>query len=176
MTPKAAEAAPGRNLWFVWMLASTVGVTAGWPVYVALGSSMDLSVAGYLAAGVSLCVAGTLQSQVLRRLVARTDLWALANLAAIAIVGVVISVDMVDAGEATAVLGTVVGVSQWLILRGQFSQAGWWGVASAVGWVGGGVVSALVSGIAAWALIGAVYGGVTGLALVWLLRRPLVAA
>jgi len=33
-----------------------------------------------------------------------------------------------------AVLGTVIGTLQWLVLRGKISKAAWWVLASAVGW------------------------------------------
>lgn len=162
-----------RNLWFTWVLASSFGLALGWPVYVAAGESMD---AGYLAAAVGALAAGTLQSFVLRRRVAGATYWVGANLAAIAAVALLAYVvGVVDAGEGVAVLGTVLGVSQWLLLRRQLPKAGWWVLASSVGWVVGGLVSAIVSGVVAWALIGAVYGGISGAALVWLLRRPVPA-
>ena len=74
-------------------------------------------------------------------------------------------------------LGTLLGVLQWQLLRGQFSQAGWWVLASTVGWVAGGPAAGYVgSAVGAalgpgWAVLGAVYGVITGPVLVWLLRQ-----
>ncbi len=49
------------------------------------------------------------------------------------------------AGVAVAVLwGAVVGVSQWLVLRGKISRAGWWVLASTVGWFVGLFVGSVV--------------------------------
>jgi hypothetical protein len=74
--------------------------------------------------------------------------------------------------------GAVTGILQWLVLRGKVSRAGWWVLASIVGWA---------LGIALWdsgwdagteyetfLMVGSrvVLGAVTGGALVWLLRQP----
>ena len=40
-----------------------------------------------------------------------------------------------------AVIGGVAGIMQWLLLRDHIPQAGWWVVASAVGWALAGAVS-----------------------------------
>ena len=75
--------------------------------------------------------------------------------------------------------GIGVGVLQWLVLRGKVSRAGWWVLASTVGWG----LSMAVSRVIAWGInddeslvplvvTGAVLGAVTGGALVWLLRQP----
>jgi hypothetical protein len=78
--------------------------------------------------------------------------------------------------------GAVAGILQWLVLRSQVSRAGWWVLASTVGWA---------LGIALWdagwdagtaygtvLLVGGplVLGVVTGAALVWLLRQPVPEA
>ena len=44
-----------------------------------------------------------------------------------------------DAGwvAGTGLFGTAAGVLQWLVLRGQVPGAGWWVLASTVGWVAG---------------------------------------
>ena len=74
--------------------------------------------------------------------------------------------------------GAVTGTLQWLVLRGQVSRAGWWVLASTVGW-GLGMTAAIAlsrgvgaSDFVALGVIGAVLGAATGGALVWLLRRP----
>lgn len=87
---------------------------------------------------------------------------------------------------------TVYGASQWLILRCRLSHAGWWILASAVGGVVKGGVGATVCAVACQPIaasvrngqVGAIaatalsygagwagYGVVTGMVLVWLLKR-----
>ncbi len=87
----------------------------------------------------------------------------------------------VDVGwvVAAGLFGPALGLLQfWLVLRRQVPIAGWWVLGSTVAWVAGvpgvGFVSALlgVTGGAAisWGSLGAVYGAITGLVLVRLLR------
>jgi hypothetical protein len=79
--------------------------------------------------------------------------------------------------------GAVTGVFQWLVLRRRVGRAGWWIVASSIGWSAGVVAVAatpdlgeLFSGALATvaslflpAMVGgALYGAITGLALAWL--------
>jgi hypothetical protein len=66
-----------------------------------------------------------------------------------------------------SLFGTVVGVLQWLVLRRQVARAGWWVLASTVGWVVGMPLGDSVGGPA----LGAAYGAITGTALVLLLRQ-----
>ena len=47
----------------------------------------------------------------------------------------------------------------------------WWVLASTVGWVVGGFVSGITDTAAGWAVLGAVYGVITGIVLVWLHRH-----
>ena len=56
-------------------------------------------------------------------------------------------------------LGAAPGCLQWLVLRCRLPQAGWWVLASTLG-------LALLFGI-----FGAVWGTVTGIVLVWLMRE-----
>ena len=74
--------------------------------------------------------------------------------------------------------GAVLGVLQWLVLRGQVVMSGLWVLASTVGWiVGDPVCSSLMDfGALSWVVFGAVYGAITGLVLAWMLRQPATAA
>ena len=83
----------------------------------------------------------------------------------------VVSVDVGWVGG-VSIFGTVVGVLQWLVLRRQVPRAGWWVLASTVGWV----VGLPLGDINGPPGLGAVYGAFTGTALVWLLRQPVPAA
>ena len=71
--------------------------------------------------------------------------------------------------------GAVLGVCQWLVVRGQVARAGWWVAGSTAAWAAGaampwiwvpnpiGLLNEVLGGIA--------YGAVSGIVLVWLLRR-----
>lgn len=69
-------------------------------------------------------------------------------------------------------VGTATGLAQWLVLRQRVSRAGWWILASALGW---GLVRPIVGevfvGLLELLIIGAVPAVVTGFALRWLLTR-----
>ena len=56
---------------------------------------------------------------------------------------------------------------QWLVLRRQMPRAGWWVLASTVGWV----VGMPLGDINGPPGLGAAYGVITGTTLVWLLRQ-----
>ena len=75
------------------------------------------------------------------------------------------------AGVATAILfGAAVGVVQWLVLQRQIAGSGWWILACSVGWVVSGLSAGITDSAAGWAVLGIVYGVITGCVLVWLLR------
>ena len=212
--PMSSAQAPDWRLWLWWVLASTVGWsaggaaggTAGW------GLSRDIAIVGYGAgAAVGGIAAGLLQWLVLRRQIARASRWVLASAVAGAVIGVVgvalgatlgfgtrwVGGGPETTGEASSgewalfvllgLYGTVLGVLQWLVLRRQVARAGWWVLASTVGWpvsigVGGIGLQAVVAvthvklpAVTA-ALIPAMYGAITGRVLVWLLRQPMPAA
>ena len=176
-----------RQVWLWWVLASLVGWALGGPVGVNVGSLGSLILTGYLAVAGGGLVAGGLQSLVLRRQVWGSSWWVLvSHIKASGVAGVVISVVSIvvdpDVGWVVGVglFGTVLGTLQWVVLRRYVTGAGWWVVASTLGWVLGGAATAIVGPARAeyvgWAVLGAVYGVVTGCALVWLLRRPVLTA
>lgn len=89
------------------------------------------------------------------------------------------------------VLGPLLGVPQWLVLRRHLSRAGWWVPANALAWMLGMVVIFVGTGFipvqgitlpAALVLLlfvvaaGAVVGAVHGLVLIWLLHMPRLGA
>jgi hypothetical protein len=171
---------PGWRIWFLWLMAGAVG----WGVGVEVGSlgvpgglkslqsSPNIILAGYLGVAAGGILGGVLQWLVLRRQITRAGRWVLASLGAAAVVGVVIfGVGMVNADVGwvggAVLFGTVVGALQWLVLRRQVARAGWWVLASTVGWV----VGMPLGGIFGWLALGAAYGAITGTALVWLLRQ-----
>ena len=83
-----------------------------------------------------------------------------------------------------AIAGAVVGLAQWLVLRRQVSQAGWWVLASSLSLAVLFVVSDALGGndvtsgraVVAFVVAGVLAGAITGSALVRLLRQPVAKA
>ena len=177
---------PGWGFWLLWVLASSVGLAVGDAVVRAVGGAVSGAVFG--------AVAGVAQWLLLRRQVRRAGWWILASTVGLAVGLAVVNAVVgavsgaVPSDVVGAVVGAVSGVAQWLILRRQVRRAGWWILASTVGWavglavggaVGWAVVNAVVDAVgwavglaAGWAVVGAVSGSITGTVLVWLLRQP----
>ena len=206
---KAEGSQVGWGFWLRWVLISTVGWFVGFLMGFVLGGIIgDVIGSGVLkrilqyfmlgaALGSGVCL---MQWLVLRRRVSRAGWWVLASIAVFAVTGgggygaaVVAfgySEGLEEWGSFAAVLGwtvvvalggAVTGILQWLVLRRQVSRAGWWVLASTVGWGLSMAVSMAVAGafeVVAVGLLfgllvgGAVLGAVTGGALVWLLRQP----
>ena len=178
------------RLWLVWVLVSTVAFGVGGRLGVALSPSQDLITIAYLAITASIVLAGVLQWLVLRRLVADTNSWALANLTSAAVIGVLVfGLGLIDR-DVGWVLGVAIGwivlsVLQWLSLRRQVPGAGWWVLASTLGlivavpvvglvsWATGAPANSAMGGVLRWLAFGATYGAVTGAALLRLVRRQL---
>jgi hypothetical protein len=83
------------------------------------------------------------------------------------------------------VLGSILGVPQWLVLRRHLPKAGWWVLANALAWMvgmvivfvginfipsGGSTISASLMLLLFLFVAGASVGAVHGLVLIWLLR------
>ena len=69
--------------------------------------------------------------------------------------------------------GTILGISQWLFLRQQRTQTGWWVLASAIGWTIGLILidssqDELIRSGVDYALAGII----TGAVMIWILRQP----
>lgn len=182
----------GWGFWLLWVLASTVGWFSGFIIgkIGAFAIHDSLSRHNYMGAVFVAALAagvGILQWLVLRRRLSRAGWWVLASIVGLAGGGVVGPTAVALAvGDPTTwgVVGFLVvgwamaGLMQWFVLRRQVSRAGWWVLASIVGWAVSGAVWGLGAqhGMGLEALVvflaGGAGGAVTGLALVWLLRQP----
>jgi hypothetical protein len=178
-------------LWFLWVLASTLGWAVGFPIadaiLGALGEVVADEVVIYTLLG---AVPGILQWPLLRLYLPQAGWWVLASTLAGAFIGAVAStVRVVDPPVGFVVAGASFGILQWLVLRRHIALAGWWLLASSAGWAVGylvgraadAVVSALpiseTMGLALlFGVFGAVSGAVTGTVLAWLIRKPIPEA
>jgi hypothetical protein len=191
----------GWGFWLQWALASAVGMFVGFSLGFLVTDSIPDVLGrwfGFSVFGIVLGVAvGILQWFILRRYLSVAGWWVLAS----AVGGLGIFQAGLIFGFSTffgpyeslvAFLGwigiaslgwLVTGTLQWLVLRGKVSRAGWWVLASTVGWALSATVTRTIPwGVepkdALWALVvaGVVWGMVTGGALVWLLRQPVPEA
>lgn len=193
---KDTERQVGWGFWLLWVVASTVGMFVGliltfflYSVYYA-GLGFESSFAyDMLATGFGIGIGvGISQWLVLRRRVSHVGWWVLANTAAgfaIMLAGFAgYSEPLKSFSEFLSFTGVIVlggavtGIFQWLILRRKVSKAGWWVLASTLGWGLGVTVARAFPwgidnyGIGPLAVTAAVLGAITGGVLVWLLRQP----
>ncbi len=119
-----------------------------------------------ISAGVGV---GVLQWPILYRRIARAWRWPLVT--AVAWIGGSILLQIAVPSDlhlllAGLILGPLVGLAQWLILRQGVRWAGWWIIISTIAWITG---LTLLPGILA---SGAMVGALSGIALELLLRYP----
>jgi len=185
----------GWVFWLLYVLASTFGMFVGFALGFLLLATILYGVTGNWLSGSILGIAlgtgvGTLQRTVLWRRISRGAWWILASavgglltLQAAFFFGFSTSYESFHALlgwiAIVALAGVVTGALQWVVLRKQFSRAGWWVLASAVGWTLSVIgVRALPWGgddsDALWGMLatGVVFGALTGAVLIWLLRQP----
>lgn len=180
------EALPGGSVWWQWTLANAVGLTVAMTArQLILGLVVGAvgGTAGRLLVGAVIgLVVGFAQRLLLGEHLQRPGWWVAANALGWAVgwsAGWLAGWDLFGTMGLNAVFtatgataGTLAGLLQWVALRRQSRAAAWWIPASALGWALGWAVGLRVGQGAGWLLIGALGGAVTGLPLVWLLRRP----
>lgn len=178
--------------WLNWVLATAAGTAIGLGISPIIAHSIGGAVNfdedmlfGVAAAFFLGILTGSMQWLVLRKHIPRAGWWILASLAGYVAALVLSSasnalrLDLAGRAPYEGLLMTAVGASlgvpQYWVLRQHFSKAGWWVLASSLGMLGlllGGWRPAhnnaelVLLGLTA----GAIMGGITGIALVWLLR------
>ena len=131
-----------------WITRTFVGWAAGFVLailFIVTAEGLGLRETQFpLALGMGLGV-GLLQSRLTADLFGERRSWIVASAVGLAAPFVVADLAGI-AGQAipfslTAYVGlggTMVGVAQWRLLRRHFARAGWWLIASPIGWLGGG--------------------------------------
>lgn len=146
------------TLWLKWVLVSTLG----WGISMAVGAQFLIGT-----------IVGLLQWLVLRSQFRGHGWWIPASAGgwagAAGLITLILKPESAGglAGMITPfLLGTGIGLGQWLVLRGQVQRAWWWIVVSALGWTVG------LLDVLGVSLTGSVAGAATGLGLELLLRHP----
>jgi hypothetical protein len=212
----------GWGFWLKWVLATTVGFIICLFILFYLGKAVAFMIGypheddffywlAYNIHFIATCAGvGIIQWLILRRRVSRVGLWAPAMVAGFVLASVLLYAPPITRNYLLEVKnifarnigwimflalgGTIAGLFQWFFLRRQISRAGWWVLASAVGWSLGEVVWQLgdwflferfgfgpAGGLLRFLRIlnysglffAIIMGVITGGALVWLLRQPL---
>lgn len=142
---------PAWSFWLRWMLATFAGVVAYLivvtPVMVLIarllpgGPAPEVQSPLWLGMGLFGAAIGLAQWFVLRRLLRHAGWWVPATMAGYGapyVLGLMLPGQAMDlAGPASMFLafGLVLGIAQWLVLRGQVTHAAWWIVISVAGWL-----------------------------------------
>jgi len=192
----------GVFLFGQWVLATAAGWTIGFSgiafVIVTFHPRVPFGISRVAVYLVGVFGVAVLQLLVLRKHIEQWGLWmlftffgiALGIVAILILSGVLESAlmehdeDLVGIALVLAVafygLGTTIGAAQWLHLRRQYMEAGWWVLANAVSWATG-AVSVIVAGMItngrsewlAYTVGGAVTGAISGFFLLQLLQHPI---
>jgi hypothetical protein len=142
------------ELWFYWIMATTLG----WLLGSLLFQGIPVIISGVASSA--------LQWAVLYKRIAKAWRWAIFSSLAWIAGDILLVVFFPTAMEVLdgPVLGGVVGVVQWLLLRKELDWAGWWIIISVIAWTTG---LTLIPGLLT---SGALPGALTGLTLVILFR------
>jgi hypothetical protein len=186
--------------WFFypgWVVLSTLSIPIAWLISGVIISQIERVVGGtievagrtritedflfdYVFFPILVLLTGLLQYLLLRHYLPRIGWWIAATALgwplgiAVVYLGYAIWPVALNANStwSAMLIGAVTGLAQWLVLRWRVPRAGWWVLASVLGWgltrlIAGEVFTSLLELL----IIGAVPAAVTGLALWWLLAH-----
>ena len=181
------------GLWLGWILATAGGMLVGFLLTIPLVNLLDLGIAQIAVPVLAGTVIGFAQWIVLRRYLTARSNWALADGASWA-AGYILGLLLVQSLPSTffiatigyLLFGVIVAILQWPVLRREIPNLLVWVLANVVGWAVGFWASQLVlplfvtDPVAPPALgttviavtSGLVAGAITGLALIWIVRKP----
>ena len=195
MTIDIDEVKVERNelgLWLGWTLATAGGMLLGFLPTILLVNVLDLGLAQIAVPVLAGTVIGFAQWLVLRRYVTASTRWDWTDGISWA-AGYILGLLLIQALPSTVfvvfigyfLFGVIVALVQWPVLRREIPQVFTWLVASAVAWAVGYWVSQavlslftdpLIAPIVGTAVIaitsGLVAGAITGVALIWIVRKP----
>jgi hypothetical protein len=155
---KVHQLRAARSIWLRWTLATTLGAVVGWGVTTFVVSPTAVGMIVF-AVTTSLAV-GLAQWFVLKQYFNRAGWWILGTTVGGTvgwIGGLLVGEVFVAAGAALVglvlgglLVGLVVGVAQWFVLKPHFSGAGWWILAAtaavAVNWIMGWIMGGYIVG------------------------------
>jgi hypothetical protein len=193
-----AESKKNKGFFYLgWVVLSTLSIPFAWLISWVIISQIERVVGGtievagrtrftedflfdYVFFPLLVLLTGLLQYLLLRRYLPRMGWWIVATALgwplgiAVVYLGYAIWPIALSANSpwSATLVGAVVGLAQWLVLRQRVLRAGWWVPASALGWglvrlIAGEVFTSPVELL----IIGAVPAAVTGLAMWWLLAH-----
>jgi hypothetical protein len=199
MTIDLDEARVERNefgLWLGWTVATAGGMLVGFLPTVLLVNVLNLALAQIIVPVLTGTIIGFSQWIVLRRYVTTTSRWELADGISWAL-GYILGLFLIQVLPSSlftafigySLFGAIVALVQWPLLRREIPHILTWILASALAWAAGFWVSqfalslffhgpsiqpALSTTVIA-VTSGLVAGAITGIALIWIVRRPEVA-
>ena len=195
MTIDIDEVKVERNelgLWLGWTLATAGGMLLGFLPTILLVNVLNLGLSKIAVPVLAGTVIGFAQWLVLRRYVTAGTQWVLGDgisWAAAYILGLLL-IQMLPSSVFAAFIGyflfgVIVAMVQWPVLRREIPQVFTWIIASALAWAVGYWVSQAVLSLFTDPLIdpavgtsviaitsGLVAGAITGIALIWIVRKP----
>jgi hypothetical protein len=196
MTIDIDEAKVERNeigLWLAWTFATAGGMLIGFLPTIPLVNLLDLGLAQIAVPVLAGTAIGFAQWIVLRRYVSASSDWILAGGTSWA-VGYVLGLLLIQTLPSTIFIevigyllfGVIVALVQWPVLRREIPNILVWILASSIGWAAGfwasqavlpliftgGLIEPAVSTTVIAVTSGLVAGAITGIALVWIVRRP----
>jgi hypothetical protein len=196
MTIDLSERKIKRNefvLWLAWTFATALGMLVGYLPLAFLVGSIDLGIVRVIVPIITGLLLGLAQWLVLRPYVTKSRDWILYH-AVGWVVGYTLGLFVVQLLSKTPVgmllgficFGAIVALFQFPILRREIPHIGVWILANIIGWTLGAYLSQLAAAIffkntlpttftsvmVFVGITGLVAGAVTGLALIWLVRKP----
>jgi hypothetical protein len=191
------EAKVRRNefgLWLGWTLATAVGMLLGFLPSLLLVNVRDLQWSRIIVPLLAGFLIGLAQWAVLRNYLVESSDWILAGGASWA-VGYALGLFLINSLSNTAlggvlgfaIFGAIISIVQWPLLRREIPNVWSWILANVVGWTAGfylsqvalslffsndSSINAVVGTSFVSVVTGLVAGAITGLALVWIVRRP----
>jgi hypothetical protein len=181
------------GMWLEWTLATALGMLLGFLPSIILVNLLDLALARLIVPLWAGFLIGLAQWGVLRKYVNQASDWVLAAGASWAIGfarGLLIMNGLTNTGLDALfgyiLFGIIVAVVQWPVLRREIPNVWTWILANVVGWTTGFYLSQLsldlvfngptINPVASTSVLsgvsGLVAGAITGLALIWIVRKP----